>query len=189
MAKKALLAVDIQNDFCPGGALPVPDGDVVVEPANRLISFAEDNGWLVLASRDWHPRNTSHFEQWPVHCVQDTKGAEFHPALRIDGARIISKGMKPDEDAYSPFDGFTEEGEPLESVLRREGVSELYVFGLATDYCVKAAVLDATHKGFKTFLVVDACRAVNVNPGDGEKAIAEMQSAGATIITAEEVAQ
>lgn len=179
--KRALLLVDVQNDFCPGGALAVAEGDQVVAPLNRLIQEFLQSGEPVFRSRDWHPRETNHFTEfggtWPVHCVRDTKGAEFHPDL-IDDPRIItiSKGMG-DEDSYSAFDA-TELG----SQLRQLGVEEVWVGGLATDYCVKNTVLDALKEGFRVKVREDAMRAVNLNAGDGERAIEEMRLAGAEIV-------
>lgn len=194
--KKALLIVDVQNDFCPGGALPVTDGDKVVEPINKMIEYAHKNGWLVVASRDWHPRVTSHFKdyggRWPVHCVQNTKGAEFHPDLKYTDI-IISKGFLKDEDAYSGFDGFltlrdeTISRESMQEFLKRIFITEVYICGLATDYCVKATALDAIKHGFKTTVVLDACRAVNINPEDGDKAVEEMDKAGAFVALTQEV--
>lgn len=194
MANKALIIVDVQNDFCPGGALPVPDGDKVVEPLNDLIEHAFENNWLIVATRDWHPRNTKHFAefggQWPAHCVQNTFGAEFHPHLAtypLD-INIFSKGTGNNEDAYSGFEGrrlfdMCLLGEYLKSFQ----IKEVYVCGLATDYCVKATALDAVKKGFKTYLILDACRAVDVHPGDGDGAVEEMRGAGVVITTSEEV--
>lgn len=179
--KRALLLVDVQNDFCPGGALAVAEGDQVIAPLNKLIEEFLRRGEPVFRSRDWHPRQTKHFTEfggtWPVHCVQDTKGAEFHPDL-IDDARIrtISKGMG-DEDSYSAFDGTD-----LTLQLRQLGVEEVWVGGLATDYCVKNTVLDALKEGFEVKALEDAMRAVDVTPGDGERAIEEMRAAGAAIV-------
>jgi len=179
--KRALLLVDVQNDFCPGGALAVAEGDQVIAPLNKLIEEFLHRGEPVFKSRDWHPRKTKHFTEfggtWPVHCVQDTKGAAFHPDL-IDDVRIrtISKGMG-DEDSYSAFDGTD-----LALQLRQLGVEEIWVGGLTTDYCVKNTVLDALKEGFRVKAMEDAMRAVEVNPGDGELAIEEMRAAGAEII-------
>lgn len=185
--KKALLIVDVQNDFCPGGALPVPEGDEVVGYLNKMSAYARKHGWLIFASRDWHPSVTTHFKLyggvWPEHCVQNTEGSAFHRGLDIKDAVIISKGMRPDEDGYSPFDGHTDSGESLEQVFCAHGVTELYIGGLATDYCVKAAALDAVKKGFEVFLIQDACRAVNLSPDDGDKALAEMKDAGVRLIS------
>src|ERR1044072_3059408 len=168
--KRALIIVDVQNDFCPGGALAVPEGDEVVAPLNRLIREFLERGDLVVKSRDWHPRKTKHFAEfggtWPVHCVQGTHGAEFHRDLLDDPRiKVVSKGMG-DENSYSAFDGTD-----LAEVLRQQGVEEVWVGGLATDYCVKNTVLDAAREGFHVKAVVDAMRPVEVNPGDGALAI------------------
>ena len=179
--KRALLLVDVQNDFCPGGALAVAEGDQVVAPLNRLTEEFLQRGEPVFRSRDWHPRETKHFTEfggtWPVHCVQNTTGAEFHPDL-IDDPRIItiSKGMG-DEDSYSAFDATD-----LASQLRQLRVEEVWVGGLATDYCVKNTVLDALKEGFHVKAVEDAMRAVEVNAGDGKRAIEEMRAAGAEFV-------
>lgn len=177
---RALIVVDVQNDFCPGGALAVAAGDEVVAPLNKLIQEFLERGEPVFKSRDWHPEKTKHFSAyggtWPVHCVQNTKGAEFHPQLIDDiHIRTVSKGMG-DEDSYSAFDGTD-----LALQLRRLGVEEVWVGGLATDYCVKNTVLDALKEGFQVKALEDAMRAVDVNPGDGEKAIEEMRAAGARV--------
>ncbi|OGN08952.1 MAG: hypothetical protein A3J46_05670 [Candidatus Yanofskybacteria bacterium RIFCSPHIGHO2_02_FULL_41_11] len=191
--KKALLIVDVQNDFCPGGALAVPDGDQVIEPLNRVIVLrAIISDWLVIPSRDWHPADHCSFKEqgglWPPHCVQGTVGASFHPNLLLLLSSIergIRKGFRQDEDSYSAFDGSMaldwDKFTSLEKFLRQKEVTEVYIGGLATDYCVKATALDAVKKGFKTFLLLDACRAVNVNPGDGDSAVDEMSEAGVII--------
>jgi nicotinamidase/pyrazinamidase len=180
---RALIVVDVQNDFCPGGSLAVPEGDKVVPPLNKLIEEFLERGDPVFKTRDWHPPKTKHFAAfggaWPVHCVQGTKGAEFHRDLIDDiHIRVISKGLG-DEDAYSGFDGTD-----LALQLRRLGIEEVWVGGLATDYCVKNTVLDALKEGFRVKAVRDAMRPVEVNPGDGERAISEMRSAGAEMIEA-----
>lgn len=185
--KKALIVVDVQNDFCPGGALAVAEGDQVVAPLNQLMQEFLKRGEPVFKSRDWHPAKTKHFADyggtWPLHCVQDTKGAEFHPQLLDDmHIRTISKGLG-DEDSYSAFDGTD-----LALQLRRLGIDEVWIGGLATDYCVKNTVLDALKEGFNVKALEDAMRAVDVNPGDGERAIEEMRAAGAEIIKQEQVA-
>ncbi|MGC8783180.1 MAG: bifunctional nicotinamidase/pyrazinamidase [Armatimonadota bacterium] len=192
MADTALLIVDVQNDFCPGGALPVPEGDKVVPVLNRAIERFRQLGAPIIASRDWHPEKSTHFAayggQWPVHCVQNTAGAAFHPDLRLpDDAIIVSKGMGENEDAYSAFDARTEEGMPLEDLLKTKGVRRLVVGGLATDYCVRASVLGALERGFEVLVLRDAVRGVDVQPGDSEKALAEMQSKGAKLVALEEV--
>jgi nicotinamidase/pyrazinamidase len=179
--KRALIVVDVQNDFCPGGALAVAEGDQVVAPLNKLIDEFLQRGEPVFKSRDWHPEKTKHFAAyggtWPVHCVQNTKGAEFHPDLMDDiHIRTISKGLG-DEDSYSAFDGTD-----LALQLRRLGIEEVWVGGLATDYCVKNTALDALKEGFRVKALKNAMRAVELKPGDGERAIEEMLHAGAEIV-------
>lgn len=180
--KQALIVVDVQNDFCPGGTLAVAHGDEVVEPLNEQIDEFLERGAPVYKSRDWHPPTTKHFEAfggtWPVHCVQNTKGAEFHPALRDDPRiTVVSKGLGA-TDGYSAFDETD-----LASQLQQQGVEEVVVGGLATDYCVKNTVLDALKHGFKVKLLENATRAVDLHPGDGDRAIQEMRDAGAEIIS------
>lgn len=179
--KRALIVVDVQNDFCPGGALAVTEGDRVVAPLNQLIKKFLERGDVVVKSRDWHPAQTKHFAAhggtWPVHCVQGTHGAEFHQDLLDDPRiRLVSKGTG-DKDCYSAFDETD-----LASLLREQGVKEVWVGGLATDYCVKNTALDAAREGFKVKAVADAMRAVELKPGDGARAIEEMRRAGAQII-------
>lgn len=187
---KALVLVDIQNDFCPNGSLAVPKGDEVVNVLNKMTAYARDNGWVVAASRDWHPAVTKHFKAyggiWPVHCVAESKGAEFHKDLDISNAVIVSKGIG-DRDDYSAFDGKTDSGLPLGFYLDGKGVREVYVGGLATDYCVKETVLSACRAGFRTYFLTDASRAVNIKPSDGEQAISEMKRLGAIVTTTLEV--
>jgi len=180
--KQALIVVDVQNDFCPGGALAVAHGDEVVEPLNEQIDEFLKRGAPVYKSRDWHPATTKHFQAyggtWPVHCVQNTKGAEFHPALRDDPRiTVVSKGLG-DTDCYSAFDETD-----LASQLREQGVEEVVVGGLATDYCVKNTVLDALKHGFKVKALTNAMRPVDLQPGDGDRAIEEMRAAGAEIVS------
>lgn len=180
--RKALIVVDVQNDFCPGGSLAVAHGDEVVAPLNKLISEFLDRGEPVYKTRDWHSEKTKHFQAyggiWPVHCVRDTHGAEFHQDLLEDPrATVVSKGMDESADGYSGFDGTN-----LAQLLREEGVNEVWVGGLATDYCVKHTVLDALREGFEVKALADAMRAVNVNPDDGAQAVEEMRSAGAEIV-------
>lgn len=183
-AGKALLIVDVQNDFCPGGSLPVPGGNEIIEPINKMIGYAKRNVWQIIATRDWHPARTKHFKDfggiWPSHCVQNTEGAKFHPDLRMsDDIIVVSKGMG-DEDAYSPFDSKVGDYS-LEKFLKMSASREIYVCGLALDYCVKAAALDAIKKGFKVTLIHDATKAVNINPEDGQNALKEIAQAGALI--------
>lgn len=180
-SKRALIVVDVQNDFCPGGSLAVAHGDEVIAPLNNLIEEFLEKGEPVFKTRDWHPAHTKHFQAyggtWPVHCVQNTAGAEFHRDLLDDKhIRVISKGLG-DKDCYSGFDGTD-----LALQLQRLGVREIWVGGLATDYCVKNTVLDGIKEGFQVKAVKDAMRPVELQAGDGERAIEEMRKAGADII-------
>lgn len=173
----ALLVVDVQNDFCPGGALPVEEGDRVVPVLNRWLRAARERGIPVYASRDWHPLGHPSFAEaggpWPVHCVQDTHGAAFHTELELpDDAVLVAKGVRFDVDQYSAFH---ETG--LADRLRRDGVSRLFVAGLALDVCVRATVLDALRAGLEVRVLVDATRPVAEE--DGRSALQEMEAAGA----------
>jgi len=157
----ALLVVDVQNDFCPGGALPVPNGDQVVPVLNRLAAHASALGFPVYASRDWHPANSRHFAvnggEWPVHCVPGTPGARLHADLDLPpGALIVTKDVGPDGDGYSAFEGTIAGRGSLAADLRARGVTELVIGGLATDYCVLASALDARREGFDVVVVSDA---------------------------------
>jgi nicotinamidase/pyrazinamidase len=181
--KDALVIVDAQNDFCPGGALAVADGDQIIQALNRYIDIFSKAHCPIFATRDWHPAKTSHFKDyggpWPVHCVQQSYGAEFHPALRLGSAAVLSKGMAADQDSYSGFQATNSSGTLLADLLRRDGIERIFVGGLATDYCVKHTVLDGLTQGFKVVLLADAVRAVNLAPNDGAVAIDEMIRAGA----------
>ena len=188
----ALLIVDVQNDFCPGGALAVAEGDQVVAPLNREIERFRAAGRPVVASRDWHPAETTHFAsgggRWPPHCVAEGPGSAFHPELRLPpDAIVVSKGTGPTEDAYSAFEARDPSGRDLGAILRQHGVRRLVVGGLATDYCVRASTIDACREGFEVTLVEDAVRAVEVEPGDGDRAIEEMREAGAEVATSEQM--
>ena len=179
---KALLVVDIQNDFCPGGSLAVKDGDAVIGPANRLIESFTAAGRPIIFTRDWHPADHASFKDfggiWPVHCVADTRGAAFHDELLIPGnSLIISKADNPEKDSYSGF-----EGTDLDEELKKLNVDEVIITGLATDYCVKNTVLDALKLGYRTFIIGECMRAVNVNPDDGRNAVKEMIEAGAEML-------
>jgi nicotinamidase/pyrazinamidase len=182
----ALILVDIQNDFCPNGALAVTEGDLIVPIVNRLISRFP----LVISTQDWHPANHISFKAqggpWPPHCVQGTTGAELHPDLKTDTiALYFRKASSPDKDDYSEFAGKDEQGRSLDEVLKAHGVKKIYVVGLATDYCVLETVLDGIKYGYEVYAVTDAMRAVNVNPDDGEKALYKMVSSGAHLVTSE----
>lgn len=180
----ALIVVDMQKDFMPGGALPVPEGDSIIPTVNRYIEAFEKRGLPVFFTRDWHPENHISFKGyggvWPPHCVQNTEGAQFHDDLRIplDNKFVISKGTSPDFDAYSGF-----QGTALESLLRERGVKRIFVCGVATDYCVKNTVLGGLNLGFHTFVLLDGIKGVDVKPGDSQKAIEEMLSKGAVALT------
>ena len=185
--KAALLIVDVQKDFCPGGALPAPGGDRIVPALNRHIAEARDREMLVYASRDWHPPVTSHFKQyggeWPPHCVQGTGGAQFHPDLKLPAdAIIVSKGDDPAKPGYSAFDGRTASGNTLLHDLRERNVTRLYVAGIATDYCVKATALDAVQAGLDVRVLTDAITGIDVHPGDAARAVDEMSKVGAAIV-------
>jgi nicotinamidase/pyrazinamidase len=197
---KALIIVDVQNDFCPGGALPVPEGDRVVEVINRIQPEFD----LVVATQDWHPADHGSFAAnhpgcrpgaqielaglpqilWPVHCVQGTPGAELHARLdRSRIARVFQKGSDPSVDSYSGFfDNGHRHATGLGEYLKGQGVTDVYVCGLATDYCVKATALDAVGLRFKTHLVEDACRGVELQSGDVGTAIEEMRKQGVIIV-------
>ena len=200
MAGPALVLVDLQNDFCPGGALAVAGGDEVIEVANRIARHFE----TVVATQDWHPREHGSFAvnrkdatpyqmgelgglpqvMWPMHCVQDTRGAAFHDELeqgRI--AKVFPKGTDAAIDSYSGFwDNGQRKATGLAEWLRAHAIDTVYVLGLATDYCVKATAIDATRAGFTTYLIEDGCRAVELASGDGERAIEAMRAAGVIVV-------
>jgi nicotinamidase/pyrazinamidase len=183
-SKDALIIVDVQNDFCPGGALPVAEGDLVVPMLNRYIDKFAKAGLPIFATRDWHPQRTSHFNTdggpWPPHCIQGTEGGKFHARLALGSNEVIvSKGMSPDTDSYSGFQAVNADGVTLGDLLRERGVERIFVGGLATDYCVKETVLDGLKEGFKVVLLEDAIRGVNLQPDDSKRAVEEMIQAGA----------
>jgi nicotinamidase/pyrazinamidase len=183
----ALIVVDVQNDFIPGGTLPTAGGDQVVQPLNTYIQLVTQAGGKAFASRDWHPENHVSFRSrggpWPPHCLQNSWGAQFHADLRLPAdARILSKGYDSDLEAYSAFDGTG-----LASLLREERITRVLVGGLATDYCVYNTALDALKLGLETWLLTDAIRAVDALPGDGDRAIERMLAAGAKPITLEDM--
>ncbi len=186
--------VDVQNDFCPGGALAVTDGDAVIPPLNELNEFTRLHGGTVVFTGDQHPEETPHFEKWPRHCITGTEGAALHDDLVVKAEdRMLAKGTDQ-EDGYSGFEGTLENGDRLETLLTpvdRERVAVL-VGGLATDYCVLNTVLDGVRVAKKqgdirVFALKDAMRAVNLNPEDGEKALADMRAAGAIIVDTEDI--
>ena len=182
--KSALLIVDVQTDFCPDGALPAPGGDRILPALNRYLADARERGMPVYASRDWHPAVTTHFRayggEWPPHCVQGTAGAQFHPGLKLPAdAIVISKGDSPDRSGYSAFDGHTPQGTALLDDLHERRIDRLYVAGIATEYCVKATVLDARRFGLRVSVLPDAIAGIDVQPGDADRALEEMSNAGA----------
>jgi nicotinamidase/pyrazinamidase len=183
--RTALLVVDVQNDFCRGGPLEVPDGDAVVPVLNACIDRIAAG--VVYASRDWHPEVTTHFEAyggpWPPHCIANSHGAEFHPQLRLPtGTIVITKGNESGVHGYSAFEGTTAAGVPFLDDLRSRGIERLVVGGLATDYCVRASVLDARKPGFEVIVLEDAIRGVELDAGDTARAIDEMRAAGAVVV-------
>jgi nicotinamidase/pyrazinamidase len=202
---RALVLVDLQNDFMPGGPLGVSGGDETVPLANALMARVD----LVVATQDWHPAGHASFASrhpgrapgdvvdldglrqtlWPDHCVQDTPGAAFHPALDTAAvAHVVRKGTDPRVDSYSGFfDNGQRRATGLDAYLRERGVRAVFVCGLATDYCVRFTVLDALALGYETRVVVDACRAVDLTAGDGTRALAAMRAAGATLVAGADV--
>lgn len=203
--KSALVLVDIQNDFIPGGALPTKNGGEVVPVANRLQPHFD----LVVATQDWHPKNHGSFASnhpgkrpgerielgglpqvlWPDHCVQGSRGAEFHPDLDTSRiARVIRKGTDPEIDSYSGFfDNGHRKATGLGDYLREQKVTDVWIAGLATDYCVKWTALDAVNLGFRTHVIEDACRGVDLSPGDIDRALEEMRKAGVDVVTSAQV--
>ena len=178
---KALLIVDVQNDFCPGGSLAVPDGEKVVPVINNLL----DRFDVIVASKDWHPEKSKHFQKWPVHCVQNTYGASFYPQL--DDERILEvflKGTEGEDDGYSAFEATNKN---LEGYLRSRNVDDLYVCGLATDYCVLASALDAKKRGFEVLVIEDAIKGVDVAKGDVDRAVEEMKHKGIVFVNSSQV--
>lgn len=205
--KRALLLIDLQNDFCPGGALAVPHGDDTITVANRAIAASQTAGVAVLASQDWHPADHLSFAAnhsdavigecgelaglpqiwWPVHCVQGQHGADFHPALNTSAfSLIIQKGTQTDIDSYSAFfDNGHRAQTILDGWLRQQEITHLTVMGLATDYCVKATVLDALALKYQVDVLIEGCRGVNLRPEDSQNALNEMERQGARLITLE----
>jgi nicotinamidase/pyrazinamidase len=178
---KALLIVDVQNDFCTGGTLAVPNGEKVVPIINNIM----DRFDVIVASKDWHPENTKHFEKWPVHCVQNTYGASFYPQLEDSKIQeVFLKGTSTEDDGYSAFEATSSD---LEKYLKSKNIKDLYVCGLATDYCVLSSALDALKTGFNVFIIEDAVRGVDVVKGDVERAIEEMKHKGVVFIHSDQI--
>lgn len=178
---KALFIVDLQNDFCPKGALPTPKGDIIIPVINKLM----DKFDFVLASKDWHPENTVHFNKWPKHCIQNSYGAEFPKGLNSEKIhKIFLKGTGNKDDGYSAFEATNEN---LAEYLIKNNIDELYVTGLTAEYCVKQTVLDSIKNGFKTFVIKDAVEGIYQHENDVENAFADMEKSGAIIITSDKI--
>ncbi len=191
-SSKALLVVDVQNDFCPGGALGIHGGDRIISILNRYIKYFEKQNLPIFVTRDWHPKVTKHFQLfggvWPIHCVERSYGAQFHPELELPKeATVMSKGMNPEEDSYSAFHATDSSGRALANLLKNLGVSQIYIGGLATDYCVKYSVLDALRSGLEVFVLTDAVAGVNLQPEDSSLAMEEMARGGAKKTICEEI--
>jgi nicotinamidase/pyrazinamidase len=185
-SRSAFLIVDVQNDFCPGGALPAPGGDRILPALNRYVAQAVEHDMPIFASRDWHPPVTTHFKAygglWPPHCVQGTPGADFHPHLELpSGTIVITKGDVSDREGYSSFDGRTADGQSLADALRARGIENVFIAGLTTEYCVKTTAIDALHEGFRVRVLADAISGIEAKPGDSERALAEVVAAGAQV--------
>lgn len=183
---KAIIVVDMQKDFCPGGSLAVKDGDKIIGRINQLVAKFKTKGDLVVYTKDAHPINHVSFKDnggiWPVHCVAGDNGYRFHDNLvQVAKSLVFEKGDNPKEDSYSGFGGHVADI-TLESYLNEHEVTEVLVVGLALDYCVKATALDAAKLGFRTTVDLNGTKAVNVNPGDGQKAINELRDAGVKVI-------
>jgi len=173
---RALLIVDLQNDFCPGGRLAVPEGDRIVPVINKLM----DKFSLIIASKDWHPEQSRHFDKWPRHCIRETAGAAFHPDLKKDRiGRVFLKGTTDSDDGYSVFEATNEN---LEEYLKENNVEEIYITGLATEYCVRASALDAARKGFEVYIIKEGV--AGIKEDDVNQAVTEMEKAGIELITA-----
>lgn len=174
--KKALLIVDVQNDFCPGGSLASPTGNEIIPVINNIM----DKFDIVIASKDWHPNETVHFEKWPVHCVRATPGAAFHPGLDITKIdKVVLKGTSNTDDGYSAFEATNYD---LSWLLKKNNIEEVFVCGLTTEYCVKATARDAFNAGFKVYVITDATGAVAAQEGDADKALKEMEEMGVGLI-------
>lgn len=192
MKTQALILIDVQNDFCPGGQLAVPEADRIIPILNRYIDLFTKRGLPVLATRDWHPPITKHFKAygglWPPHCIQNTPGADFHPELHLpENIIVISSGMSEDKQGYSGFEGYDSSGKPLLDILHNMHLTILSIGGLATEYCVKMTTLDALKYGFEVNLLIDAIKGININPNDSQNAIKEMVTRGAHIKSIETI--
>lgn len=187
LENSALIVVDMQNDFLPGGSLEVPNSDTIIPIINEYIEFFEKHQSLIVFTRDWHPENHISFKEnggiWPRHCIQNTKGAEIHSEIYIPKeSLIISKAFEPTIEAYSGFQNTN-----LHEELQRRNIKNLYICGVATDYCVLNTVIDALEKGYKVYLLVDAIKGVDIKPNDSEEAIKKMISKGAELLVFDEL--
>ncbi|OKP03229.1 pyrazinamidase/nicotinamidase [Xenorhabdus eapokensis] len=208
MMKTALLLIDLQNDFCTGGALAVKESDAVIEVANNVIARCQENNITVIATQDWHPANHMSFAEnsgqkvgelgelngipqvwWPNHCIQGEFGAEFHPLLNQSAIQeIFRKGENPQIDSYSAFfDNDHKSKTRLDAWLTEQNIQRLFVMGIATDYCVKFTVLDALALGYETYVIIDGCRGVNIQNDDSQQALEEMARKGAKLISQSEI--
>ena len=183
----ALIVVDMQRDFMPGGALPVPEADTIVPTVNRYIRIFKNRGSTIVATRDWHPENhisfTTRGGPWPPHCIQGTSGAEFHPDLALpENSIVVSKATDPDKEAYSGFDGTD-----LNSILRERGVKRIFVCGVATNYCVKATAIDGVKLGYTVIVLLDAVKGIDIPPGSVDKALNEMLDMGIILATQHDI--
>lgn len=183
----ALIVVDMQRDFMPGGTLPVPEADTIIPTINEYIQIFKNRGGTIVATRDWHPTNhisfTTRGGPWPPHCIQGTSGAEFHPDLTLpENTIIVSKATEPDKEAYSGFDGTN-----LNDVLRERGVNRIFVCGVATNYCVKATAIDGVKLGYTVIVLLDAIRGIDIPPGSVDRALNEMLDMGIILATQHDI--
>lgn len=189
----ALIVVDMQNDFMPGGALPVPNALTIIPSVNRYVELFEEKKATIVFTRDWHPEDHISFRSrggpWPPHCIQNTQGAELHPALRIPRtAVVVSKAFREDEEAYSGFKGVELESKrDLHTILRGREVRRVFVAGVATEYCVRATALDAVDLGYQVFLLIDSVKGIDRPPGSEKRAIDEMLERGVVAITLSDI--
>ncbi len=179
MIRQGLIIVDVQKDFCPGGALPAGQGNEIIPVINQLIPKFD----YVIASKDWHPQKTVHFDKWPPHCIRGAKGAAFHEGLNLSGIHLVAlKGTGNTDDGYSAFEATNID---MEFELKRKNIHEVYITGIATEYCVLSTAMDALKSGFKVNVITDAVAAVEQQSGDHEKALTKMQKAGIILLTSE----
>ncbi len=186
---RCLLINDMQVDFCPGGSLAISEADKIIPVINRYTDLFDKHSLPVFATRDWHPENSNHFNTWPKHCIQNTRGAGFHPELILPASAIIlSKGVDPNKHGYSAFEATDPDGHILEYYLKKLGIKSVFIAGVATDFCVKTSVVDGIAKGYNFFVLTDAVKAVNKQPEDEKKALAQMRAKGARFFKYDDVA-